>query len=278
MAKASIKPEDTNSLMALLNQIEKEPKAEPFKDPVDWKALDLQDYPKIVKRPIDLSTIKDSLNNNRYETYDQFFGDIQLIWDNCKSYNIAESEIYRMAEDLESTSKKLINKLKTRLGLNTSAAKKRSPDQEMVKSDEDEDEDDDDDADVSFDERIKFTDNVRKLKIEEMTTLVRMIQEKCPNVLDDLDSEKLQIKVDDIDKKLFEEFMAFTRECLDNNKPKPQDIEENSKSAEDDHEARKSEHTPPRQSRHDEGDEESKGDHSIDTSKYGPEGKRVKTS
>lgn len=63
MAKAAIKPEDIQNLMALLNQIEKEPKAQPFLEPVDWKALDLQDYPKIVKRPIDISTIKNSLKN-----------------------------------------------------------------------------------------------------------------------------------------------------------------------------------------------------------------------
>ena len=49
MAKNSIKPEDSANLMALLNQIEKDPKAEPFMDPVDWKALNLQDYPKIIK-------------------------------------------------------------------------------------------------------------------------------------------------------------------------------------------------------------------------------------
>jgi hypothetical protein len=278
MYKVSIKSEDMNNLMALLNQIEKEPKAEPFKDPVDWKALDLQDYPKIVKRPIDLTSIKDALNKKKYETYDQFFSDIQLIWDNCKSYNIAESEIYRMAEDLERTTKKLIQKLKTRLGLNTNTIiKKRSPDQEMAKSDEEDD--DEDDAEVSFDERIKFTDNVRKLKIEEMTILVRLIQEKCPNVWDDLDSDKLQIKVDDINKELFDEFMNYTRECLNKNKPKGQDIEEISKSAEDDAEIQKSEHTPERLSRADDNDdEESKGDHSIDSPKYGPEGKRVKTS
>lgn len=105
MVKANIKKEDHAKMGALLNQIEKEPNAAPFMEPVDWKGLDLQDYPKIVKKPIDLSTIRNKLKNKEYDTYDAFFGDIQLIWDNCKLYNIAESEIYRMAEDLEQTSK-----------------------------------------------------------------------------------------------------------------------------------------------------------------------------
>ena len=133
---------------------------------------------------------------------------------------------------------------------------------EIAKSDEEDDEDEE--AEVSFDERIKFTDNVRKLKIEEMTKLIKLIQEKCPNVLDDLDSDKLQIKVDDITKELFDEFMEFTRQCLNKTeqaKSKSAEGDENSKSAEDDHD--KSDHTPARHSRRDE-DEESKGEFSYD--------------
>ena len=34
---------------------------------------------------------------------------MQLIWDNCKSYNIAGSEIYKLAEDMEKVCKKAIN-------------------------------------------------------------------------------------------------------------------------------------------------------------------------
>lgn len=184
-----------------------------------------------------------------------------------------------MAEELERTSKKLIQKLKARLRL-TVVSKSKTRDGEASKSEDESNEDDD--AEVSFDERIKFTDNVRKLKIEEMTKLIKLIQEKCPNVLDDLDSDKLQIKVDDIGKELFEEFMEFTRQCLsknDANKLKNQDGEEISKSADDDNDFQKSEHTPARNSRVGEDDEESKGEHSISSSsKYGPEGKRMKIS
>lgn len=283
MSKVLIKKEDHSKLIALLNQIEKDPKALPFMEPVDWKALDLQDYPKIVKRPIDISTIKETLKNKKYETYDQFFGDIQLIWDNCKNYNIAESEIYRMAEDMERMTKKMIQTLKTKLGL-TSVIKKKTREDEVAKSDEDEE--DDEEGEVSFDERIKFTDNVRKLKIEEMTMLIRKIQEKCPEVIDDLDSDKLQIKVDDIGKDLFEEFMEFTKHCLsksENNQNEDakmgnQEEEEDSKLAEDDNDNIKSEHTPAKRSRKHEEDSVSKNSQSIDDSGYGPEGKRVKTS
>lgn len=61
MVKGPIKKEDYSKMLNLLNQLEKEPNAAPFLEPVDWKALDLQDYPKIVKRPMDISTIKNNL-------------------------------------------------------------------------------------------------------------------------------------------------------------------------------------------------------------------------
>ena len=195
-----------------------------------------------------------------------------------------------MAEDLERISKKMVQKLKATLGI-SATNKKRTRDEDNIKSDEEE-EDDDDEAEVSFDDRLKFTDNVRKLTIEQMTQLIKLIQEECPSVIDDIDSDKLQIKVDFIDKVSFEKFMEFTRGCLnkdenckENNekdaKMKPADAEdnENSKSNQDDCDEpmdNSNDESPDKSSKQD--DEESKHEHSIDSSKYGPEGKRMKLS
>ncbi|MEE4248211.1 MAG: hypothetical protein V2I33_22710 [Kangiellaceae bacterium] len=42
----------------LLKNLEKEEESYQFHFPVDWEALGLEDYPIIVKSPMDLSTIK----------------------------------------------------------------------------------------------------------------------------------------------------------------------------------------------------------------------------
>ena len=34
------------------------PESLPFREPVDWEALGLLDYPQVVKKPMDLGTIK----------------------------------------------------------------------------------------------------------------------------------------------------------------------------------------------------------------------------
>ncbi len=58
-----------------------------FRTPVDYMAYGLLDYPLVVKKPMDLGTVKKNLNNNQYETVEDCLADIQLIWDNCKIYN-----------------------------------------------------------------------------------------------------------------------------------------------------------------------------------------------
>jgi hypothetical protein len=39
----------------------------PFREPVDWKALGLLDYPSIITRPMDLSTVKKKMSSKSYE-------------------------------------------------------------------------------------------------------------------------------------------------------------------------------------------------------------------
>ena len=53
----------------MLGQIEADPNAEEFHYPVDYEALELHDYPDVVKRPMDLSTLKRGFLNGKYGTY-----------------------------------------------------------------------------------------------------------------------------------------------------------------------------------------------------------------
>ena len=45
-------------------------------------------------------------------TFEDVFNDVQLIWDNCKTYNMAGSEIYKLAEYMEKLSKRTIQKFR----------------------------------------------------------------------------------------------------------------------------------------------------------------------
>lgn len=51
------------------------------------KALGLLDYPTIIKKPMDLQTLKKKVKNGKYKNNSEFLEDLNLIWDNCKTYN-----------------------------------------------------------------------------------------------------------------------------------------------------------------------------------------------
>ena len=107
-AGVMLRKEDHIKCSKLLETIEADPNCEPFLLPVEWEALKLFDYPKVVTRPMDFSTLKKNLNDAKFSTYEEFLADLQLIWDNCKLYNMIGSDIYKLAERMEKISRREI--------------------------------------------------------------------------------------------------------------------------------------------------------------------------
>lgn len=58
-----------------------------FREPVDWKGFNLMDYPTIITNPMDLSTVKKKIATKSYENVEDCLEDINLIWENAKTYN-----------------------------------------------------------------------------------------------------------------------------------------------------------------------------------------------
>lgn len=73
----------------------------PFLQPVDPVALNIPDYPLIIKEPMDLSTIEHKLNEGLYVNADEFEKDIRLTFSNCYVYNSSTLPVYQMAKSLE---------------------------------------------------------------------------------------------------------------------------------------------------------------------------------
>lgn len=59
------------------------------------------DYLEHVQRPMDLSTIRQKLNFNCYDTPEEFRDDILLMYDNCSRYNGTESIYGQMVKKLK---------------------------------------------------------------------------------------------------------------------------------------------------------------------------------
>ena len=96
----------------LLTQLKKFPDADPFLYPVDWKGMGLDDYPKIIKKPMDISTISSKLSGGEYGNFVDFEADFRLIVSNCKLYNAEGSAVFEMAEAMNAEFDRILKSLR----------------------------------------------------------------------------------------------------------------------------------------------------------------------
>lgn len=95
----------TNQLQFLqktvLKAVWKHQFAWPFQQPVDAKKLNLPDYHRIIKQPMDLGTIKKRLDNNYYWSGKECIQDFNTMFTNCYVYNKPGEDVVVMAQTLE---------------------------------------------------------------------------------------------------------------------------------------------------------------------------------
>ena len=200
--KIELGEEEKKKLDKIFNLMENDPQAIDFLVPVDYVALNILDYPTIITHPMDLGTVKKNLENGEYKLFQDFMSDINLIWKNCKTYNKAGSEIVKMALHCEKKMKMLIDKqFKNYQNKNTN--KKSS-----------------NNSNLSYEQKTKLIQNIRELNNETLTQIVKIILKDCPKGIEDIDTEKLQIKVDLIDHKTYESINQIIEKTKANNSDK----------------------------------------------------------
>nr|XP_054751375.1 bromodomain adjacent to zinc finger domain protein 2B-like [Lytechinus pictus] len=98
--KMSSVPKELQPCKQILSEIEKEHCSWPFMAPVNTKQI--PQYRKIIKQPMDFSTMKNKLKEKKYKTLDDFAVDARLIFDNCETFNEDESEVGRAGHAMRS--------------------------------------------------------------------------------------------------------------------------------------------------------------------------------
>jgi hypothetical protein len=73
----------------------------PFYKPVDAKMLGLHDYHDIIKKPMDLGTVKRKMDEREYKTSAEFEADVRLIFTNCYKYNPPDHDVVKMGRKLQ---------------------------------------------------------------------------------------------------------------------------------------------------------------------------------
>ncbi|XP_053274261.1 nucleosome-remodeling factor subunit BPTF isoform X2 [Pleuronectes platessa] len=91
---------DYEGLRRILRSLQAHKMAWPFLEPVDPN--DAIDYYRVIKEPMDLSTMEERLQKREYVKLTEFVADMTKIFDNCRYYNPSDSPFYQCAEVLES--------------------------------------------------------------------------------------------------------------------------------------------------------------------------------
>jgi hypothetical protein len=68
---------------------------------IDWVKLQIPDYPKIVKKPMDLRTMREKLEAGEYLSPEKFRQDFQLIIKNCFAYNAPGTPVNQAGIELQ---------------------------------------------------------------------------------------------------------------------------------------------------------------------------------
>ena len=105
-----INSEIKSKLLKIISSIKKLKEAYEFLEPVDYVKYNIPDYLDVIKYPKDLSLIQFGLENNNYKKIQDFLNDIQLIWDNCYTYNPPMNYISKCARICEKKFKKEFEK------------------------------------------------------------------------------------------------------------------------------------------------------------------------
>ncbi|KAK7929402.1 hypothetical protein WMY93_005797 [Mugilogobius chulae] len=123
-------------LKVVLKTLWKHHFAWPFQAPVDAIKLNLPDYYKIIKNPMDMGTIKKRLENHYYWNAQECMHDFNTMFTNCYIYNKPGEDIVLMAEALEKLFLQLITEMpqeETEIAVVTKRRRGREP--AVIKSD-----------------------------------------------------------------------------------------------------------------------------------------------
>ncbi|XP_072468207.1 bromodomain adjacent to zinc finger domain protein 2B isoform X31 [Notamacropus eugenii] len=82
----------------ILTEMETHEDAWPFLLPVNLKLV--PGYKKVIKKPMDFSTIREKLSSGQYANLETFALDVRLVFDNCETFNEDDSDIGRAGHNM----------------------------------------------------------------------------------------------------------------------------------------------------------------------------------
>lgn len=177
--------EDQSKASGLLTYLLDQPESPSFTQAFDFRGQNLQDYPLIIKTPMDLFQVKQKLLKNFYFSLHDFLCDLILIWDNTRIYHMPNSNIVNKAESMESA----MIRYCSLHSISLESASKMSkvcehPDWIPIK------------------DKLALSDKLKSLDSKKLGFLIDVIETECPAAVRKV-GEHIQVRIDALDKTTF---------------------------------------------------------------------------
>ncbi|GAA31548.2 E1A/CREB-binding protein [Clonorchis sinensis] len=104
------------SFLQLLEEVYNDKFAEPFRAPVDPVMLHIPDYFEVIKEPMDLTTIRNNLEDGNYKDPWEVVEHFRLMFNNAWLYNKKNSKVYKMCTKLAELFQSRIDQVMQGLG------------------------------------------------------------------------------------------------------------------------------------------------------------------
>lgn len=189
---------------AIIDKIYVKKDAESFRQPVDWRELGLDDYPTIIRKPMDLSTVRNNLKRGLYNSSQEAAADVRLIFMNAMTYNTPGSQIYDHAKSLRDFWEQ-----------SWARVSKEEPDLDIPPSQK---------------EMEIFVDKCHRISSEDLQIILKHLDSNCPQCLiKRANTNEVEINFDTMTGKAFKEISKIIHSILptmvDNSKQTPKNIQ-----------------------------------------------------
>lgn len=176
----------------ILKAVQDHEESYPFLQPVDWRKLGIPDYPKIIKKPMDLSKVERKLSSGNY-SQESFVDDMNLIFENAKTFNLEVSQIYQMAQNVQSSFHQKCAEL-----LGTRQSKRKHQDTAQ---------------DIGSQKR-QMNHQLGQLQSDDVGAMVDMVKQKCPDCISQVEDDKIEIDIDQLSAADLGDIAKFVSSCI----------------------------------------------------------------
>ncbi|XP_055307981.1 bromodomain-containing protein 3-like isoform X3 [Sitodiplosis mosellana] len=152
----------------------------PFYKPVDAELLGLHDYHDIIKKPMDLGTVKKKMDDREYKSAAEFADDVRLIFTNCYKYNPPDHDVVMMGRKLQDVFEMRFANIPDRDSPPRNTSYQRQTHKQLNSSDDD-----------SSDEGVESnSDDERTMKIKTLEAQLSLLQNEIQKLKDEQSNKR----------------------------------------------------------------------------------------